>query len=280
MRGIVFSFFFLGITFFPETSQSQTVDKEKKVVFQPQLSFRSFWMNTSYSNEALRSDYALGLSSLIGGKLTLQKKWEIQAGYRVFGNAFSSEFWLPDPVTGQANRYETGMFNVLDPQDRFFGRLELLSLGYSHPKFGFKLGKMGIQSDWVNAQDGRLSPTVVEGIQAWYTPKHNWKITAWGINRMNIRGSKDWLAIGETVGLFPMLICPGSRESFSWPGPLRLKFAITEARLSASATMIILWRLMQKALFGIIGDRLVKLMSPIVADSRGIAFCSRMGFKS
>ena len=204
MRGIVFSFFFLGIIFFPETSQSQTVDKEKKVVFQPQLSFRSFWMNTSYSNEALRSDYALGLSSLIGGKLTLQKKWEIQAGYRVFGNAFSSEFWLPDPVTGQANRYETGMFNVLDPQDRFFGRLELLSLGYSHPKFGFKLGKMGIQSDWVNAQDGRLSPTVVEGIQAWYTPKPNWKITAWGINRMNIRGSKDWLAIGETVGLLPM----------------------------------------------------------------------------
>ena len=203
MRGIVFSFLFLGSIFFSEKVQSQTDDNEKKVVFQPELSFRSFWMNTSYSKEILSSDYALGLSALVGGKLTLQKKWELKAGYRVFGNAFSSEFWLSDSATGQANRYESGLFNLSDPKDRFFGRLELLSLGYSHPKFGFKLGKMGIQSDWVNAQDGRLSPTVVEGIHAYYVPKANWKVSVWVINRLNIRGSKDWLQVGETLGLFP-----------------------------------------------------------------------------
>ena len=213
MRFAVFSFLLLAIGFFGDTVHAQTDEKEKKVVFQPALSFRSFWMNTAYPNETLRSDYALGLTSLVGGKLTFQKKWEIQAGYRVFGNAFSSEFWLPDPVTGQANRYETGLFNVLAPQDRFFGRLEMLSLGFIQPNFGVKVGKMGIQSDWVNAQDGRLSPTVVEGIQAWYSPKPNWKITAWGINRMNIRGSKDWLPVGETVGLFPQGRSPLGKAS-------------------------------------------------------------------
>jgi hypothetical protein len=203
VRGIVFSFLFLGVAFFPEAVQSQTEEKEKKIVFQPELSFRSFWMNTLYSNEALRSDYALGLSSLFGGKLTIQKKWEVQTGYRVFANAISSDFWVPDPVTGQANRYESGLFNLLEPQDRFFGRLELLSFGFIQPNFGVKVGKMGIQSDWVNAQDGRLSPTVVEGIHAYYVPKANWKVSAWGIFRMNIRGSKDWLQVGETLGLFP-----------------------------------------------------------------------------
>lgn len=203
MKGIVFSFFFLGITFFPEAVQSQAKEKDKKVIFQPELSFRSFWMNTSYSNEALRSDYALGLSSLVGGKLTIQKKWEVQTGYRVFANAISSDFWVPDPATGQANRYESGLFNLEDPKDRFFGRLESLSLSYTQPKFGIKLGKMGIQTDWVNAQDGRLSPTAVEGIQAWYSPSSSWKVSAWGIARMNIRGSKDWMSVGETVGLFP-----------------------------------------------------------------------------
>lgn len=203
MRGIVFSFFFLGITFFPDAVQSQTEEKEKKVVFQPELSFRSFWMNTSYSNEALRSDYALGLSSLVEGKLTLQRIWEVQTGYRIFANTISSDFWVPDPVTGQANRYESGLFNLAEPKDRFFGRLELLSIGLIQPKFGVKVGKMGIQSDWVNSQDGRLSPTVVEGIHAYYVPKANWKVSAWGITRMNIRGSKDWLPVGETIGLFP-----------------------------------------------------------------------------
>ena len=203
MRVAVFSFLLLAIGFFGETVQAQTDEKEKKVVFQPELSFRSFWMNTSYSNEAFRSDYALGLTSLVGGKWTLQKKWDLQVGYRVFGNAFSSDFWLPDPVTGQANRYESGLFNVLEPQDRFFGRVELLSLGYSQPDFGVKVGKMGIQSDWVNAQDGRLSPTVVEGVHAYYLPKANWKVSVWGISRINIRGSKEWMPVGETVGLYP-----------------------------------------------------------------------------
>lgn len=195
--------FFFASVFFGEAVQAQTGEKEKKVIFQPELSFRSFWMNTSYTHEALRSDYALGLTALVGGKWTLQKKWDFQVGYRVFGNAISSDFWLPDPVTGQANRYESGLFNLLEPKDRFFGRLELFSLEYSQPNYGFKVGKMGIQSDWVNAQDGRLSPTVVEGVHAYYVPKANWKVSAWGISRMNIRGSKDWMPVGETVGLFP-----------------------------------------------------------------------------
>jgi hypothetical protein len=62
---------------------------------------------------------------------------------------------------------------------------------------------MTIQSDWVNAQDGRLSPTVVEGVHAWVAPATNWKLSGWAINRMNVRGSKDWLSVGETLGLFP-----------------------------------------------------------------------------
>jgi hypothetical protein len=183
--------------------QAQAPEAEKKVVFEPELSFRSFWMNTSYTNEAFRGDHALGLTSLVGGKLIVSKKWEFQAGYRIFANALSSDFWVPDPVTGQSNRYESGLFNLLDPQDRFFGRLELLSLSFTQPKFGFKVGKMTIQSDWVNAQDGRLSPTVVEGVHAWVAPATNWKLSGWAINRMNVRGSKDWLLVGETIGLFP-----------------------------------------------------------------------------
>lgn len=203
MRFLIFITFFLLAALHSNLIHAQVPEAEKKVVFEPEVSLRSFWMNTSYTNEALRSDHALGLTSLIGGKIITSKKWEFQAGYRVFANALSSNFWVPDPVTGQANRYESGLFNLLDPQDRFFGRLELLSIGLIQPKFGVKVGKMGIQSDWVNAQDGRLSPTVVEGIHAYYVPKANWKVSAWGISRMNIRGSKDWLQVGETLDLFP-----------------------------------------------------------------------------
>lgn len=197
-----FAFLFL-LSFHFKLVQAQVPEAEKKVVFEPELSFRSYWMNTSYSHEAFRGDYALGLTSLVGGKLIVSKKWGVQVGYRVFANALSSDFWVSEPVTGQSNRYESGLFNLLDPQDRFFGRLELLSLSFTQSRYGFKVGKMGIQTDWVNAQDGRLSPTVVEGVHAWFVPIKNWKLSGWAINRINVRGSKDWLSVEETIGLFP-----------------------------------------------------------------------------
>lgn len=177
--------------------------EEKKIIFKPEVSFRSFWMQTSYAEQALKSDHALGMTAYLGGKWTVRKNWELRVGYRAFGNVASSLIWENDPLTGQPNRYEAGLFDLLQPEDRFFGRLETLSLGYSKPKFGVKLGKMGIQTDWVNAQDGRLSPTVVEGIHGWFAPNRSWKISGWGIHRLNIRGSRDWLPVGQTLGIYP-----------------------------------------------------------------------------
>lgn len=177
--------------------------EEKKIIFKPEASFRSFWMQTSYADQALKSDHALGMTAYLGGKWTVRKNWELRVGYRAFGNVASSLIWENDTLTGQPNRYEAGLFDLLQPEDRFFGRLETLSLGYSKPKFGIKLGKMGIQTDWVNAQDGRLSPTVVEGIHGWFAPNRSWKISGWGIHRLNIRGSRDWLPVGQTLGIYP-----------------------------------------------------------------------------
>jgi hypothetical protein len=211
---------------------------ENKVLFIPDVSFRSFWMNTSYTNEELKPDYALGISTAAGGKLSFAKHWEVQGGYRIFANVFSSPFWEIDPTTRQSNRYESGLFNLLDPKDRFFGRLELLSLSYTQPKFGIKLGKMGIQTEWINSQDGRLSPTVVEGMQAWYSPIASWKISAWGITRMNIRGSKDWIPVGETLGLFPQgRSLSGTPAAYygntnsSWVGIWEVEGKLKEGRL-------------------------------------------------
>lgn len=213
MRFFSFFIFFFLLGLHSHLVQAQVPEAENKVVFEPELSFRSYWMNTSYTHKAFRGDHALGLTSLVGGKLSFSKKWEFQTGYRIFANALSSDFWVPDPVTGQSNRYESGLFNLLDPQDRFFGRLELFSLSFTQTRFGFKVGKMGIQSDWVNAQDGRLSPTVVEGVHAWFVPTTNWKLSGWAISRMNVRGSKDWLLVEETIGLFPQGRSPFGRPA-------------------------------------------------------------------
>ena len=92
MRFFIFIIFLLLVALHSNLVHAQVPEADKKVVFEPELSLRSFWMNTSYTNEALRSDHALGLTSLIGGKIITSKKWEFQAGYRVFANAFTSGF--------------------------------------------------------------------------------------------------------------------------------------------------------------------------------------------
>ncbi len=179
-------------------------EEEKKFVLTPDLHFRTFWMNTNYPGLDFKEDYALGMSLNLGGFLSYQQNWKLHVGYRTFANVASSEIWESDPETGQFNRYETGLFDLLNTRDRFFGKLETLSLEYSREKFGIKGGRMGINSDWINAQDGRLSPTGVEGIFAWFAPNSLWKFSAWGIGRMSIRGSSDWLSVGETVGIYPV----------------------------------------------------------------------------
>ncbi|OOG76404.1 hypothetical protein [Algoriphagus sp. A40] len=178
-------------------------EEKRKFIVNPDLHFRTFWMNTNYPGQDFKEDYALGMTMNLGANFSYRENWKLQVGYRTFANVVSSEIWEPDPTTGQGNRYETGLFDLLETKDRFFGKLETLSLEYSKQNFGIKIGRMGINSDWVNSQDGRLSPTAIEGIHVWYAPNDLWKFSVWGIERMSVRGSSEWLSVGETVGIYP-----------------------------------------------------------------------------
>ncbi|TDQ18471.1 hypothetical protein DFQ04_0273 [Algoriphagus boseongensis] len=197
-KSAVYLLLFLGISNF-----SKAQEEKKDLVVSPDIHFRSFWMNTAYPGLDFKKDYALGMSLNLGAKLEFKENLKMHVGYRGFTNVASSEFWNPDPISGQSNRYEAGLFDLLNPKDKVFGKLETLSLEYSTQNFGAKVGRMGINSDWINAQDGRLSPTALEGINLWFNPDKNWKFSLWGISRLSIRGSSEWFNPGETLGIYP-----------------------------------------------------------------------------
>ncbi|MDN3203300.1 hypothetical protein [Algoriphagus sediminis] len=172
----------------------------QKVKLSPDIHFRTFWMSTSYPSD-FKDDYALGASLNLGGKAKY-KGFEFHAGYRVFGNLVSSDIWKPDPVSGQGNRYETGLFDLLNPGDNYFGKLEIFNLKYEGKNWGGQIGRFGINTPWINPQDGRLSPTGVEGLTFWVKPE-SFNIQAWWINQMSIRGTSEWLHIGQSIGVYP-----------------------------------------------------------------------------
>jgi hypothetical protein len=197
MRNLILGFL-LVLSFF---AKAQVPEKKLEVV--PDIHFRMFWMSTSYPTD-FKNDFALGSSLNLGTKLTFAENLQLHVGYRVYGNLWSSELTQPDPLSGLGNRYEVGLFDLLNPEDKFFGKLETLSLSYSKANWGAKIGRMGINSDWINAQDGRLGPTAIEGIHTWFSPNSNWEIGLWGINRIGVRGTSKWLGIGESIGVFPV----------------------------------------------------------------------------
>ena len=125
-------------------------------------------------------------------------------GIEFFANLWSSNLTAADPISGGGNRYEVGLFDLLDQEDRFFGKLENLSLTYSKTNWGITAGRMAIDSDWINAQDGRLSPTGIEGANVWFLTSNKWKFSTWGIGKMSVRGTSDWLSVGESIGVFPV----------------------------------------------------------------------------
>ncbi len=176
---------------------------EKKIEVSPDVHFRMFWMSTIYPGD-YKDDYALGTSLNLGTKISYSEHWEFRVGYRVFANLWSSDLTAADPISGRENRYEVGLFDLLDQEDRFFGKLENLSLTYSKTNWGVSFGRMGIETDWINAQDGRLSPTGIEGAKVWYSTSDKWKFSAWGIGKMSVRGTSQWLSIGESIGVFPV----------------------------------------------------------------------------
>ncbi|WP_373399395.1 hypothetical protein V8V91_06640 [Algoriphagus halophilus] len=180
---------------------AQQTEPQLKIV--PDVHFRMFWMSTSYPKD-FKNDYALGSSLNLGAKLTYSEHVNFHVGYRFYGNLWSSDLTSPDPLSGLGNRYEVGLFDLLHPEDKYFGKLETLSLSYIQDKWGAKVGRMGINTDWVNAQDGRLAPTAIEGLHAWYAPSPKWEFGLWAISKMGVRGTSEWLGIGESIGVFPV----------------------------------------------------------------------------
>ncbi len=125
------------------------------------------------------------------------------SGFYIF-NAVSSDLALKDNVTGQANRYEIGLFDIANPSDlNEINRIEELFLKYKRNETMFTFGRQLLNTPFINLQDGRMRPTSVEGI--WFETAFN-KIhhfqSGW-IYGIAPRGTKKWYSLASSIGVYP-----------------------------------------------------------------------------
>ena len=135
------------------------------------------------------------------------------SGYAIYHLA-SSNLSDIDPLSNQPNRYELGLFDVEDPSNKNeLDRLEDLYLKYSGNRLSMKLGKQHIRSPFINPQDGRMRPTLVEGLLVDYQMRPDWMVNLGVVNQISPRSTVHWYGVGESMGLYGVGVNPDGTKS-------------------------------------------------------------------
>ena len=135
------------------------------------------------------------------------------SGFYIF-NAGSSDLAAKDPATGQANRYEIGLFDIADPSHLDeINRLEEFFIRYTKKGVKATFGRQLINTPFINLQDGRMRPTAAEGLAVEYVPnKKHQMFLAW-IYSIAPRGTRSWYSLEKSVGLYPQGVLPSGIKS-------------------------------------------------------------------
>ena len=163
---------------------------------------RTYYMYSD--NRAPLSDYhGLGIGSGIGYKSPAYHGLTFEMSGFFIVNTLSSDFTIPDSITLNPNRYELGLFDITDPSNKLnLYRLEKLNFTFSQKGNTLKIGQYIPDYAFINPQDGRMSPTLVRGIDF----RKKWKSTEIGlsyINGLSPRSTVKWYSVQETFGIYP-----------------------------------------------------------------------------
>ncbi len=173
---------------------------------------RYFYMNTDNSGDNYDA-FAHGLNMGISYETKAWKNFSFGISSQWMYNLGSSSL-SPDPKFPILNRYEIGLFDVLNPlSTNILSRLEKLYLNYNYQKSNIKIGRQIINSPFVNAQDGRLRPTMLSGIWLDWNEISKTKIELGYLGAISPRGTTQWFSIGESMGIYPQGVNPDGNKS-------------------------------------------------------------------
>jgi len=163
---------------------------------------RSFYMGTTNRGELL--DYhSLAIGAGIGYFSPSFRGFHVGfSGFFVF-QVFEHNLRIPDPTTGNVNRYEILLYDMNDFENsRDLDRLEHLYLSYKRSGFQAVLGRQKFNTPFLNEQDNRMRPNIFSGLKLAYENTH-WQTTLAWFNQVTMRGTVDWYSVEESFGVYP-----------------------------------------------------------------------------
>ncbi|WP_394996044.1 OprD family outer membrane porin [Emticicia sp.] len=127
------------------------------------------------------------------------------SGFFMF-NLKSSDLSNLDPKTNQTNRYEIGLFDIERPNDHEdLDRLEELFFKiHAGKKSILTIGRQIPQTPFINPQDGRMRPTLIEAAALDVKEWKNISLHGEYIWRISPRSTVRWFDTGESIGIYPV----------------------------------------------------------------------------
>lgn len=178
-----------------------------------EVNARSVYMTTINEGD-LKDDYAI--ASGIGLGLLTKSFNGLQLGISgfVIYNLLSSNINEPDLITLGTNRYEVGLFDIqnINAKSNLI-RLENLFLKYTLSKTTLTVGKIKLNTPFLNPQDGRMNTSMEEG--AWLSMNELKKIQITGgwIWNMSPRSTTQWYTVANSIGIYPLGISETGAKS-------------------------------------------------------------------
>ncbi len=210
---------------FGAATAQHAAEAEKKDSFSLARIFSDGHLHGQIRQFSMRTDNAAGLSDYfavaVGASMQYETRawrgWQIEMGGDFVNDIASSDFTKPDPATGAFDRYDAGLYEVLELGDKNnVARLEELLVRHRSGRFEAIFGKQKIETPLVNPQDGRMNPTLMEGLwlRGDFFGKKMRADAGW-LYRSSPRSTNRWFSLSESMGVYSMGVnADGKRNDY------------------------------------------------------------------
>jgi hypothetical protein len=169
----------------------------------------------STQNKGELSDF---WANAIGGRLyyhtAVWHGFQVGVGGLFTFNIGSSDLTHKDEATGRGSRWERQLFDMTDPSNKTdLDRLEELFVKYHWRNSSVQYGKITINTPLVNAQDGRMKPSVFNGLWLEFKEMKNVNVHFGYFNRASPRSTVEWFPIEEAMTVYGLGVNPDGSPS-------------------------------------------------------------------
>ncbi|MDF9798811.1 hypothetical protein OKW21_004074 [Catalinimonas alkaloidigena] len=165
--------------------------------------WRTFYLNTFNKGE-LKDYYALATGGKLKYVYSLEEHFKFGAAAYTSFSLGIQDLSVPDATTGKYSRYESGLFNVQDMGDRLVFIAGELFVQYENQRHKLILGRFKLATPFINPEDGRMIPTLSQGVLYTHTKKQKYRFQLGVLNAIAPRSSDGFFKIGESIGKYPV----------------------------------------------------------------------------